>query len=260
MRRSAKGVVSWGSAFVLILVLTSSVGSPQESAKGNLIGFVFGPDGSTPVAGAVAVVKNLTTGVVTEALETDGLGVFKVPELGAGLYALGIKSARGSFNSQDFFGISAGRTSKISIALSPYDAAAAAGAAEVIQEQRQKGEAFIGKILACDPATKEAKVLVEVGLIQADDRIHVKGQTTDFYQDIRGLRSFGSRTKRVTSGNTAVFKTAKPCAAGDFVYIVCKRGVPPFFLAPLGIAAIVAGAVPLAATFEEEPVSPFKIK
>ncbi|MGZ5488487.1 MAG: hypothetical protein ACXWF4_08140, partial [Candidatus Aminicenantales bacterium] len=63
MRRGAKGAVSWGPALALVLMLTSSVATPQESAKGNLIGFVFGADGSTPVAGAVVVVKNLTTGV-----------------------------------------------------------------------------------------------------------------------------------------------------------------------------------------------------
>jgi hypothetical protein len=260
MRRGAKGVVSWGSALALILMLTSSVASPQESGKGSLIGFIFGADGSTPVAGAVVVVKNLTTGVVTEAGGSDGLGVFKVPGLGAGLYALGVRSASGSYNSQDFFGISAQRTAKISIALSPYDPAAAAGAAAVIKEQREKGEAFIGKVVRYRPETKEAEIFVEIGLIQSDDRIHVKGQVTDFYQDIRGLKAYGARTKRVTVGYTAVLRTSKPCEAGDFVYIVCKRGVPPLFLAPLGIAAIVAGAVPLAATFEEEPVSPFKIK
>ncbi len=260
MRRGAKGVVSWGSALALILMLTTSVASPQESAKGNLIGFIFAADGSTPVAGAVVVVKNLTTGVVTEAGESDGLGVFKVPGLGVGLYALGVRSASGSFNSQDFFGIAARETAKISVALNPYDPAAAAGAAAVIREQREKGEAYIGKVVSYRPETKEAEVFVEIGLIQSDDRIHVKGQATDFYQDMKGLKAFGTKTKRVTVGNTAVLRASKPCAAGDFVYIVCKRGVPPFFLAPLGIAAIVAGAVPLAATFEEEPVSPFKIK
>jgi len=260
MRRGAKGVVSWGSALALILMLTPSVAIPQESGTGNLVGFIFGPDGSTPVAGAVVVVKNLTTGVVTEAGGSDGLGVFKVPGLGVGLYALGVRSATGSFNSQDFFGITAQRTSKISIALNPYDPAAAAGAAAVIKEQRERGEAFIGKIGKYFPETKEAVVQVEIGLIQSDDRIHVKGQATDFYQDMKSLKAYGARAKRVTSGYTALFRVSKPCQQGDFVYIVCKRGVPPFFLAPLGIAAIVAGAVPLAASFEEEPVSPFKIK
>lgn len=260
MRRGAKGVVSWGPALALVLMLTSSVATPQESAKGNLIGFIFGADGSTPVAGAVVVVKNLTTGVVTEAGESDGLGVFKVPGLNVGLYALGVRSAAGSYNSQDFFGIAAQQTAKISIALSPYDPTAMAGAAAVIKEQRAKGEAYIGKVVKYHPETKEAEVLVEIGLIQSDDRIHVKGQATDFYQDMKNLKAYGAKTKRVTSGYTVILRTSKPCEAGDFVYIVCKRGVPPFFLAPLGIAAIVAGGVPLAATFEDEPVSPFKIK
>jgi hypothetical protein len=260
MWRGARGAVSWGSVFVLILILMSSAASPQESAKGNLVGFVFGPDRSTPVAGAVIRVKNVSTGAVTEAAATDGLGMFKVAGLGAGIYALGVASSQGSYNSQDFFGITAQRTSKISVALDPYDDAAAAGAATVIREQREKGEAFIGKIVKWDPAAKEAEVMVEVGLIQADDRIHVKGRETDFYQDLRGLKAYGVKTRRVTSGYTAVFRTSKPCQAGDFVYIVCKRGVPPFFLAPLGVAAIVAGAVPLSATFEEEPISPYKIK
>jgi hypothetical protein len=260
MRRGAKVVVSWGSAIALILVLSSSVARSQDAGKGNLVGFVFGRDGSTPVAGAVVVVKNLTTGAVTEAAGSDELGLFKVTGLDAGLYALGVKSASGSYNSQDFFGVTPEKTAKISIALNPYDPAAAAAAAAVIKEQRDKGEAFVGKVVKYRPEVKEADVLVEIGLIQADDRIHVKGQITDFYQDLRGLKAYGAKAKRVMNGYTAVLRTSKPCQEGDFVYIVCKRGVPPFFLAPLGIAAIVAGAIPLSATFEDEPVSPFKIK
>jgi hypothetical protein len=107
--------------------------------------------------------------------------------------------------------------------------------------------------------TKEAEVLVEIGLIQDSDRIHVKGQVTDFYQDMRALKAYGAKAKRVNSGYTAIFRTVKPCQAGDFVYIVCKRGVPPFFLAPLGIAAIVAGYAPLSATYTED-ISQYKIK
>ncbi|HSQ79156.1 MAG TPA: carboxypeptidase-like regulatory domain-containing protein [Candidatus Bathyarchaeia archaeon] len=245
---------------MLILALASSAGFTQESAKGNLAGFIFGPDGSTPVRGAIVIVKNLNTGLVTESKGTDAQGVFTLQGLQVGLYALGVRSTQGEYNSQDFFGVTAQQTSKISIALNAYDAKEAAGAAEVIREQRAKGEAYVGKIVKCDTAAKEAEAFVEIGLIQADDRIHVKGQTTDFYLDLRGLKAYGAKTKRVTSGYTAVFRTAKSCESGDFVYVVCKRGVPPFFLAPLGIAAIVAGAIPLSATFEDEPVSTFKIK
>jgi hypothetical protein len=260
MRRGAKVLVSWGSAIALILVMSPSVLRPQESGKGNLIGFIFKQDGSTPVAGAVVVVKNLTSGAVTEALQSDSLGVFKVTGLAGGLYALGVRSGEGDFNSQDLFGVTPEKTAKISIALNPYDSPSAAAAAAIIKEQREKGEAFIGKVVKYLPGTKQAEVLVEIGLIQADDRIHVKGQVTDFYQDLRNLNAYGAKTKRVLSGYTAVLKASKPCQPGDFVYIVCKHGVPPFFLAPLGMAAIVAGAIPLSASYEDEPVSPFKIK
>lgn len=260
MRRGFKVVLSSGLAFALILVMFPSILRSQGTGRGNLVGFIYGQDGSTPVEGAVVVVKNLTTGVVTESPKSDGLGVFKVQDLGAGIYALGVRSDKGSFNSQDFFGVTADKTAKITIALAPYDEAAASAAAAVIKEQRDKGEAFVGKVVTYAPQTREAEVLVEVGLIQTDDRIHIKGQVTDFYQDMRGLRAYGAKVKRVLSGYTALVRTSKACEPGDFVYIVCKRGVPPFFLAPLGIAAIVAGATPLIAIYEEEDISPHKIK
>jgi hypothetical protein len=250
MRRGVKVLASWGLVLALILISFPSLLRPQDTPKGDLAGFVFEQDGSTPVAGAIVVVKNVTTGVVTEELRG----------LGAGLYALGVTSVKGSFNSQDFVGISPEKTARISVALNPYDAAAAAAAATVIKEQWDKGEAFIGKVVRYLPETREAEVMIEVGLIQADDRIHIKGQVTDFYQDMRNLKAYGAKAKRVLSGHTAVLRTPKSCEAGDFVYIVCKRGVPPFFLAPLGIAAIVAGATPLSAIYKDEPVSPYKIK
>lgn len=259
MRRSAKVLVSWGSALALILTFGPTALISQTTGKGDLVGLITENNGSTPVPGAVVVVRNLTTGVVTEGAQSDAKGGFRFPGLAPGLYALGVKSANGSYNSQDFFGVAADKTARITVALDPYDAASAAAAAAVIKEQRDKGEAFIGKVVKYHPDTKEAEILIEIGLIQDEDRIHVKGQATDFYQDMRVLKAYGARTKRVLSGYTALLKTSKPCETGDFVYIVCKRGVPPFFLAPLGIAAIVAGYAPLSATYTED-ISQYKIK
>jgi hypothetical protein len=259
MRRGAKGVVLWGSAVLLILALSSSTAVAQASNKGNLVGFIFGRDGSTPIQGAVVVVKNVTTGAVAEAAATDATGVFRLAGLDAGIYAVGVRSTAGNYNSQDFFGVAAAETAKLTIALNPYDATAASAAEAVIKGQRDKGEAYIGKVISYASATRMAEVFVEVGLIQKDDRIHVKGQVTDFYQDLSRLTAHGAKTERVTSGYAATIKTSKACAEGDFVYIVCKRGIPPFFLAPLGVAAIVAGAVPLSAHYEED-LSPHKIK
>lgn len=260
MRRGAKVVVSWGSAVALVLSLITFPLNSQVRGKGDLIGFVFEKDGSSPVPGAVVLVKNLTTGAVTEGARSDQLGVFRVPGLEAGIYALGVKSDKGDYNSPDFVGVTAEKTAKITIALNPFDDdATAAAAAAVIKEQRDKGEAYIGKVARYFPDSREAEVLVEIGLIQSEDRIHIKGQVTDFYQDMRSLKAYGAKAKRVLSGHPAVFRTSKPCAEGDFVYIVCRGGVPPFFLLPLGVAAIVAGAAPLQAIYEQE-TSPYKIK
>jgi hypothetical protein len=260
MRHGAKGVVSWGLAVALILVFSSPGSFAQTPNKGNLVGFVFGRDGSTPVAGAVVVVKNVSTGAVTESGGSDDLGVFRLVGLDVGIYALGVKSTAGNYNSQDFFGVAAQQTSKLTIALNPYDAISASAAEAVIKEQRDKGEAYIGKVVKYNSDAQEAEVFVEIGLIQKEDRIHVKGLVTDFYQDVTKLAAYGSKADRVTSGYTAGVKAAKACAEGDFVYIVCKRGMFPFFLAPLGVATIVAGAVPLGAHVQEQSVSPFMIK
>jgi hypothetical protein len=259
MRRGAKVFPLWGCALALTVALIPSAARPQEAGKGNLVGFVYERDGSIPVEGAVIVVKNLTTGFVSESPGSDGLGAFKVLGLESGIYALGVRSAKGSYNSQDLFGVTAGKTAKISISLDAYDKKAAADAEAVIKEQRDKGEAFIGKVVDYDPQTKRAEIFVEIGLIQSVDRIHVKGQVTDFYQDTKALNARGIRVERILSGASGHFQASKPCVQGDFVYIVCRQGIPPFFLAPLGIAAIVAGAVPLSAIYKED-ASPYRIK
>jgi len=125
MRHGAKGVVSWGLAVALVLVFSSAGSYAQDPNKGNLAGFVFGRDGSTPVAGAVVVVKNVSTGAMTESGASDDLGVFRLVGLDVGIYALGVKSAAGNYNSQEFFGVAAQQTSKLTIALNPYDAMSA---------------------------------------------------------------------------------------------------------------------------------------
>lgn len=244
----------------LILMLSPPAVNSQTFTKGKLLGFVFEEDGSTPVEGVVVFVKNVSTGAVHESTLSDPLGIFKAEDLEPGIYALGVSSERGNYNSQDFFGVKPGETAKISIALNPYDPEAAAAAAIVIREQRDKDEAFIGRVSRYLPETREVEIDVEVGLLQSEDRLHIMGDMTDFYMDVRSLRAFGAKTKRVLSGQTALLASSKPCVPGDFAYVLCRRGIPPFFLAPLGVAAIVAGSIPLSAIYKEEPVSPFKIK
>jgi hypothetical protein len=261
MSKDAKFFLGGAVCLALILTLCPPAATSPSSVTGNLLGFVFEADGATPVDGVVVFVRNVTTGTVRESTASDNLGIFKVEGLDAGIYALAASSGRGSYNSQDFFGVNPGETAKISIALNPYETeATAAAAAAVIKEQRDKGEAFIGRIARYLPQTREVEVEIEVGLLQSEDRLHVMGDVTDFYMDVRRLRAYGAKTKRVLSGQTALLASSKACVPGDFVYVVCKRGIPPFFLAPLGVAAIVAGSVPLSAIYKEEDISQFRIK
>lgn len=258
MCRGVNTCVSWGLVFLLGLVAAPLFLASQTSGKGRLVGFVFGQDGSTPVAGAVVIARNVSTGALVQSSRSDNFGAFRVENLDAGIYSLGVSSAQGSYNSQDLVGIKADETAKISIALNTYERDAIEAARTVAREEKERGESRVGKVVSYAPASKEALVAVDRGLIQVGDRIRIRGGATDFSQDVRLLKVHGARAKMCLSGQQAVLPVVQPCAVGDTVYIVCKRGVPPLFLAPLGLAAIVAGSATLVSLEQEEPVSPTK--
>ncbi len=256
MCRGAKTFVSWGLFFTFTLFSSPPLLRSQAPGKGQLVGFLFDRDGSTPVAGAVVVAKNVTTGTVFESPKTNSLGVFKFVALDAGIYALGVTSAQGSYNSQDFVGIKPDETAKVSIALDPYGRDSIEAAQAVAKEEKEHGESRVGKVVTYAPQSREAVVLIERGLLQAGDRVRIRGVAANFLQDVEHLRVQGAGVKRALSGQQAMIPVARPCAAGDGVYVVCKRGVPPLFLLPLGLAAIVAGSVALVTIEEEEPATP----
>jgi len=89
----------------------------QNTGKGNLIGFVFENDKTTPVEGAVVKLKNVSTGVVYESSKSDKLGIFKTKGIAEGLYIVGISTKEGNFNSVNLIGIKATETAKVSFAL-----------------------------------------------------------------------------------------------------------------------------------------------
>ena len=258
MRRGVKSGVFWGLVFFLVFSASPVFLASQTGGRGRLVGFVFGRDGSTPVAGAVVVARNVSTGSLVRSSITDDTGAFKVENMEAGIYALGVSSSAGDFNSQDLVGIKPDETAKISIALNSYDRDAVEAAQAVAREEKERGESRVGKVVSYALDSKEALVLIERGLIQVGDRIRVRGGITDFSQDLKVLKVDGARARMCLTGQQAFFPSVRPCAAGDAVYVVCKRGVPPLFLAPLGLAAIVAGSASLVSLEEEEQVSPTK--
>jgi len=261
MGKGAKAkVLSVGLILAVLFFYAPHVLKAQVAGKGNLIGFVYGQDGTTPVAGAVVMVKNISNGKIFESSKSDNLGVFRVQGLDTGLYALGVMAIAGDYNSGELVGVAANETSKIAIAISPYENDVAEAVQQVNKDQQEKGESRIGHVVGFSSGSREAEVFIERGLLQSGDRIHVKGESTNFYQDAKSLKIQGAGVRKVLAGQNCMLPLTKPAIEGDVVYVVCKRGIPPFFLAPLGIAAVIAGSAALTPTGDETTASPFKNK
>ncbi|MDD8026466.1 MAG: carboxypeptidase-like regulatory domain-containing protein [Acidobacteriota bacterium] len=231
----------------------------QTPATGNLVGTFFEKDGTTPVAGAIIKLKNISTGSLYEAQPSDKTGSFRLNGLTKGIYTFGITTTAGDFNSNELVGIIENETTKISISLSIYEGEIQKAMQEIAREQSVKdNEARIGRVIQYIPGTKEAVVFVEKGALQVDDRIRVRGINTNFYQDVDAMGLDGYKIKRALAGQSPFMKTVKDAQVGDAVYLVCKKGVTPFFLTPCGIATVVGGMVGLVTVVDKKEVSPFK--
>lgn len=244
----------------LFSVLTAAEDAP---VTGILTGFVYAKDATTPVSGAVVTLKSLANGNAIESVPTDSQGAFRLASLVPGVYAMGVASSAGGYNSPNLIGIKANETAKISVALQPYEKEVAQAVAQVNNSQNKSGESRVGHVVEFISGTVEAQVFIELGLLQQNDRIHVLGERTDFYQDVKSLVFQGMPVKKALGGQTVNLKLIKPAEVNDIVYIVCKRGIPPIWFGPIGIAAIVAGTGAIIYGVieipdEPTPVSPFK--
>lgn len=105
--------------FSFILFYSPYLLNAEVVGKGNLIGFVYEKDGTTPLKGAIVKLKNVSTRRIYESSKTDKLGAFKIEGIDEGLYVAGISSKEGDFNLKNLIGIKAGETAKISFALKP---------------------------------------------------------------------------------------------------------------------------------------------
>ncbi len=91
----------------------------QTKGKGDLIGKVYGKDGTTIIEGAIFKIKNVVSGVAYES-KTDKLGTFKIEGIEEGMYAVGIVTEEGNFNVESLIGIKANEIAKVTFALKPY--------------------------------------------------------------------------------------------------------------------------------------------
>ena len=244
------------TALICLALFLFSLGllATERGDKGNIVGFIYGPDGSSPMEGAVVKFKNLISGSLYLSTASDSYGIFKVKSVDSGMYTYGVTTGQGDFNADSTIGlkVDSGETAKLSIALNMY---------EKEEASEIKGESFIGMIAAFNPSTKTAVVQVSQGLLRSEDRIHTKGEATDFYQEVRELKVGAQPADRVLAGQAGMMKLEKNAQNGDLVYVVKNKKFSPLFLAPLGIAAVVAGNSAVSYSFyrikdRSQPASP----
>ncbi len=265
----SKGAIAKGLVRVLAVSLASAVLTltlaAADSPRGNVVGFVYESDGTTPIQGAIVKLRNLETGRVTGSDETDRTGSFRVRDLESGFYVYGVVTQKGDFNADTLVGIKLheAETAKMSISVNPYSSkTAAAQWAEIYREQQAAGEALSGRVLSFDSNSKMAEVSILKGSLAVNDKIHARGDRTNFYQKVTVLNDGTARANRVYAGQTAHTEFKNSALAGDAVFLVCKKSALPLFLGPLGVATIVAGSAAIVKHNDindhEQEVSAFK--
>ena len=230
--------------FAFCFVFSANFAAAQDKGKGNVIGFLYAKDGTTPLPGAVVKFKNLTDGTIYESTKSDNYGIFKLQGIESGVYIYGVVTEEGDFNAESFVGlkIDENDTAKVSIALDPYEKEVAEAVSEIIKEQETSGESLVGTIADFNSSTKMAQVQVVKGMLRVKDRIHAKGRTTDFYQNVNVLRFGSSPANLLLKGQTGTVQLNQQANKGDLVFVANNnRHVMPFFLAPVGVAAVIAG-------------------
>ena len=101
-------------SFSLVSLAVSAFAKP---APGNLMGFVYGEDGKTPVRDAMVLIRRVDTGKVYQSKPTGELGTYRLLGIEAGTYVVGLKIKEKSYNANKHVKVAAGKTSFVSISL-----------------------------------------------------------------------------------------------------------------------------------------------
>jgi len=229
----------------VLLFFTQPLVYAKGLGKGNLTGFVYDQDGTSPVEGAVIMLKNLATGTVFESSKSDNAGAFRMSGVDQGLYMFGVTSPKGDFNANEVLGINENETAKLAVALKAFEAAEVDPKAE--DAPKIAGEKWVGKIISFDASLKEARVYINKNQLKQNENFHVKGDKkkygsdTDFWQKAKIIKQNGFNVNKAVAGQFYNIPLEKPPLDNDFVYVKESRGLAAFFLPPLGVAMILAG-------------------
>jgi|GEM_PF-202181 len=260
--------ITMGLIFAFLIFSCPYLLTAKAEKVGNLEGFVYGIDGTSPVEGAVIKIKNIGDGTVYESDKSDMYGAFKIEGIREGLYVAGITSSSVDFNSNGLIGIKSNETAKASFSLHPPEEEVSSSNKFVSEKLPPKTEIRIGKVVEYNADTMEASIFIEEGELNVGDTIRIKGFTSDFYQKVERLKLATAteegivgfqEMETVNAGQTPIIEVENPVQVGDFVYLVLKKKrLLAFFTHPCAIAALIGVVIITTGTIEEEPeVSPF---
>jgi hypothetical protein len=233
-------------------------------STGRVIGFVYDEDGTTPLPGAVVELRNLSNHRHISSLPTDEFGIFRLENVERGVYVYGVTTDQGSFNADGFVAIkiAANETAKMAISLKPYGRKETEAVSAMSKDLEIAGETLVGAIVDFNSATLTADIEITRGRLKVNDRIHARGRTTNFYQDLKVLNKAGSPAAKALAGDKATIRFNQEVEKGDLVYVVKKKEFNPLFLAPIGLAAVIAGSSAIQTDIKVEehiiPVSAFR--
>jgi hypothetical protein len=239
-----KGPSFWGitlSAFLIFLFSFHAQVYSAEASKGNILGFIFAEDGTTPVSGAVVKAKNVSTGSVYESSVSDINGVFKIQGIESGIYVYGVRTESGEFNSDGMIGIRVGNntTAKMAIAITPFEEKIKEDIEAGLEANTIEGETLVGRIIDFDAESGLAEVYILQGMLSQKNKIHALGVETDFYQKANEISIGENRVKSTAAGETAKLKLENNASSGDFLYVVAEKGFGLLAVVPMGVAALV---------------------
>lgn len=265
--------VAIGLIFSFVLFYSPFLLTAKAEKQGNLIGFVYGKDGTSPIEGALVKVRNIGDGTVYESSRSNNFGSFKIEGVKEGLYLAGITYSNENFNLNGLIGIKNNETAKVSVSLSTLQQQGAVDETFVSQDFPPKNEIRVGKVVSYNPEKMEAWIFMEEGALRKGDNIRIKGYTVDFYQKIERMQISRSgemkeddldEIETVIAGQTFLLEVKEHVEVSDFVYYVKKKKkVLAFFTQPCAWAALLAGSAAVISTTRspeegEGDVSPFR--
>jgi hypothetical protein len=245
-----------GLAAGLAAIFAGLEAAPAQT--GNLSGFVFQGDGTTPAPGALVKFKNVATGEIYQSAPADDKGSFKVASLPRGLYIFGAVTGRGEFNGSDIVGIEGGEEARLSIFLQETQAGGPSAETQGNEPPAIRGEKFVGRVVKFDTSTMNAQIFVEQGEMRLGDNMHLfgdkeKGSETDFYQKARTIMQNGQPVSKAEAGQYYNVVLEKPVLENDWLYVKEKSGLGALFLTPIGMATVLASSTAIVYTVINPP-------